>query len=142
MANLENEKVVRRFYDAFNKKDPGIIKEVISTEYVDFGHQPSGRGVQGALDDYQAITKSIGDIVFNIDEMISVDDRVIVQWSSNGKHTGEFLGIPATQKSINLVGMSIYRLRDGKILETRNSPNLLMPVIQLGLFVPGGAKAA
>jgi steroid delta-isomerase-like uncharacterized protein len=142
MANLENEKVVRRFYDAFNKKDPSIIKEVISTEYVDFGHQPSGRGVQGALDDYQSITKSIGDLAFNIDEMISVDDRVIVRWTSSGKHVGDFLGIPATQKSISLPGMSIYRLRDGKIFETRNSPNLLMPIIQLGLFVPGGAKAA
>jgi len=55
---------------------------------------------------------------------------------------GEFLGIPATQKSINLPGISIYRLRDGKILETRNAPTLSMPVIQLGLFVPGAAKNA
>lgn len=52
MANLEIEKVVRRFYEAFNKKDPKIIQEVIGSDYVDYGHQPPGRGIQGALDDY------------------------------------------------------------------------------------------
>ena len=142
MANLENEKVVRRFYEVFNKKDPNIIKEVISDDYVDYGMQPPGRGVQGALNNFEGLFKSFGDLNFNIEEIISVDDRVIARWSGSAKHIGEFLGFPATQKTIQMTGMSFYKIRNGKIVETRNAVDFLAPMIQLGLFVPGGKKAA
>jgi steroid delta-isomerase-like uncharacterized protein len=142
MANLENEKVVRRFYEVFNKQDPSILKEVISEDYTDYGHQPPGRGVQGALGDYQSLTKSFSDVSFNIEQIISLDDVVIARWSGSAKNVGEILGFPATQKTAQFTGMSFYKLRDGKIIETRNAVDFLAPLIQLGLVVPGSSKAA
>jgi hypothetical protein len=59
---MENSKmnlnVVERFYDAYNKKQEAILNEVIADDYVDYGHEPPGRGVQGAKSDHQDIARA------------------------------------------------------------------------------------
>jgi predicted ester cyclase len=64
--------------------------------------------------------------------MFGSDDRVVVRWTVHGTHTGPFAGLSPTQKKIAVRGISLYRLRDGKITETRNLPDLLALLTQLG----------
>jgi steroid delta-isomerase-like uncharacterized protein len=127
-----NLNAVRRFYDAYNNKDAAILNEVIADDYVDYGHEPPGRGLQGARNDQQEIARGLADARFDIDEMFGADDRVVVRWTVHGTHTGPFAGVPATQKKITIRGISLYRLRDGKITETRNLADLLTLFTQLG----------
>jgi steroid delta-isomerase-like uncharacterized protein len=127
-----NLSVVRRFYDAYNKKDEKILDEVISDDYVDYGHQPPGRGIQGAKGDHREIAGAFQDARFDIDEMFAADDRVAVRWTLHATHTGPFAGLSPTQKKIAVGGISLYRLRDGKITETRNSADRLGAFMQLG----------
>jgi steroid delta-isomerase-like uncharacterized protein len=129
-----NLTVVRRFYDAYNNKDEKILDEVIASDYVDHGHQPPGRGVEGAKNDQREFTAAFQDARFDIDEMIAADDRVVVRWTAHGTHTGPFAGIPPTQKKITVGGISMYRLRDGKLTETRNQADLFGMLSQLGVI--------
>jgi steroid delta-isomerase-like uncharacterized protein len=127
-----NLNAVQRFYDAYNQKREAILNEVIADDYVDYGHQPPGRGVQGARSDHQDIARAFADAHFDIDEMFGTDNRVAVRWTLRATHTGPFAGISPTQKKIEVGGMSLYRLRDGKIAETRNLADLLALFTQLG----------
>ena len=127
-----NLTAVQRFYDAYNKKQEAILSEVIADDYVDYGHEPPGRGVQGAKSDHQDIARAFADARFDIDEMFGSGDRVVVRWTLHATHTGPFAGIPPTQKKITVRGISLYRLLDGKITETRNLPDLLALFKQLG----------
>lgn len=128
-----NLDVVQRFYDAYNKKQEAILNEVIADDYLDYGHEPPGRGVQGAKSDLQEFGRAFEDARFDIDEMFGSDDRVVVRWTVHGTHTGPFRGAPSpTQKKITVRGISLYRLRDGKITETRNLADLLALFKQLG----------
>jgi steroid delta-isomerase-like uncharacterized protein len=127
-----NLNVVQRFYDAYNNKREAILNEVIADDYVDYGHQPPGRGVQGARSDYQDIARGFEDARFDIDEMFGDDDRVVVRWTLHATNTGPFAGLTPTQKKIEVRGISLYRLRDGKITETRNLADLLALFTQLG----------
>ena len=127
-----NLNVVQRFYDAYNNKDAAILNEVIADDYVDYGHEPPGRGLQGAKSDYQDIARGLADARFDIDEMFGADDRVAVRWNLHATHTGPFAGVSPTQKKVAVRGISLYRLRDGKITETRNLPDLLALFTQLG----------
>src|SRR5262252_5815324 len=133
---MENSKtnlnVVQRFYDAYNQKRDAILNEVIADDYVDYGHQPPGRGVQGAKSDHQDIARAFEDARFDIDEMFGSDDRVVVRWTLHATHTGPFAGLSPTQKKIAVRGISLYKLRDGKIRETRNLADLLGMFTQLG----------
>lgn len=51
----------------------------------------------------------------HIHDLFSCDDRVVARWSWSGKHTAEFMGIPATSCKITMKGIDIFRLSDGKI---------------------------
>jgi steroid delta-isomerase-like uncharacterized protein len=126
-----NFNVVQRFYDAYNDKDAAILNEVIADEYVDFGHEPPGRGIAGAKMDQQEIARAFGDARFDIDELIGSDDRVVASWTLHATHTGPFAGLSPTGKKVAFRGISVYRLHDGKITETRNLPDLLGLFIQL-----------
>ena len=129
-----NLNAVQRFYDAYNKKNEAILSEVIADDYVDYGHEPPGRGVQGAKSDYQEFTRAFADARFDIDEMFGSDDRVVVRWTLHATNTGpwERAGLSPTQKKAVVRGISLYRLRDGKITETRNQADLLALFKQLG----------
>jgi steroid delta-isomerase-like uncharacterized protein len=133
---MENSKtnlnVVQRFYDAYNNKREAILNEVIADNYVDYGHQPPGRGLQGARSDHQDIARAFEDARFDIDEMFGADDRVVVRWTLHATNTGPFAGISPTQKKVEVRGISLYRLHDGKITETRNQADLLALFTQLG----------
>ena len=72
------------------------------------------------------------DARFDIDEMFGSDDRVAVRWTLQATHTGPFAGLPPTQKKATVRGISLYRLHNGKITETRNQADLLALFTQLG----------
>jgi len=127
-----NLDAVRRFYDAYNKKDDAILNDVIADDYVDYGQEPPGRGIQGAKNNQQAVARAFKDARFDIDEMVGADDRAFVRWTLNATHTGPFAGLSPTQKKVAVQGMSLYRLRDGKITETRNMVDLLSMFTQVG----------
>jgi steroid delta-isomerase-like uncharacterized protein len=139
-----NLNAVQRFYDAYNKKNEAILGEVIADDYVDYGHEPPGRGVQGAKSDYQEFTRAFADARFDIDEMFGSDDRVVVRWTLHATNTGpwERAGLSPTQKKAVVRGISLYRLRDGKITETRNLADLLALFTQLGTIEQKKSAAA
>lgn len=54
-------------------------------------------------------------------DIIASGDKVVVRWSCNGKHSGNFFGIEPTHKRFELTGISIYRLHHEKIVEVWQS---------------------
>jgi steroid delta-isomerase-like uncharacterized protein len=137
----DNQQIVRRFFDAFNLKDEKIIDEVISNDYVDYGHQPPGRGPSGAKDDYREFVGGFDDARFEIDDLVISGDQAVARWTCSGTHTGDFIGIPATRKKVSIQGISMYRIRDGKIVETRNVADVFGLLVQVGAVSLGGMKA-
>ena len=137
-AAAENEAVVRRFYEeVFNQRREDVIPEIISPDYVDYGHTPPGRGPQGALDDLRGVEAVSNDARYDIEDIVTGGDTVAVRWTGHMSHTGPIAGIEPTGKQLTLSGMSFYKLRDGQITETRNQVDMLGFLTQLGA-VPGG----
>ena len=52
-----------------------------------------------------------------IEDMIAEDDKVMIRTRLIGTHAGEFMGIPATGKQVDVPGVVIYRIEDGKIAQ-------------------------
>lgn len=109
-----------------------MIDEIISPDYVDYGHEPPGREPEGAKQDFRGATAAKSNTHYTIDELIATGDRVVARWSGKYIHSGDFAGIPATGKSVSLTGISIYRVANGQIQETRNAVNWLGLLQQLG----------
>jgi predicted ester cyclase len=129
----DNKAIVRRFYEeVFNQGWEEVIDEIISPDYVDYGHEPPGRGIEGAKQDFRDATSVFSNTHYTIEELIATDERVIVRWTGTYIHSGEFAGIPPTGKPVSLTGISIYRVVNGQIQETRNAVNWMGLLQQLG----------
>jgi ketosteroid isomerase-like protein len=112
-----NKAVVQRFFSAFNDQTPDVFDEVISPDYVDYGHEPPGRGPQGARDDYNGGRDAFSKIEYAIDDMLAEGDRVATRWTAT--LTAADGGQPLT-----VTGISIYVLANGQITETRHEVNV------------------
>ena len=51
------------------------------------------------------------------DQLTAEGDLVFERWTCTFTHTGEFMGIKPTGRSVRMLGFAQYRLRDGKVVE-------------------------
>ena len=125
----DNKAVVRRFYEEmFNQGRDEVIDEIIAPDYLDYGHNPPGRGREGAREDCGA-GSAFSNAHFTLDDLVAIGDQVVARWTGALTHTGTFAGVSPTNRTVTLTGISIYRVANGQILETRNAVNW-MPLLQ------------
>jgi steroid delta-isomerase-like uncharacterized protein len=72
------------------------------------------------------------------EELLGEGDKVVQRWTFRGTHQGAFQGIPPTGRPVTLTGISIWRVEDGKIVESWHELDTLGLMQQLGVIpVPG-----
>jgi steroid delta-isomerase-like uncharacterized protein len=116
--SAENEAVVRRFFEEFcNGRKGDLAEDLVTDDYVSHGPQaPPADGPEGVRERVGLYQESV-DGHWNVEEMMSVGDRVVARWTGTGTHRGELMGIEATGNSIEVEAISIFRMADGKIAE-------------------------
>jgi steroid delta-isomerase-like uncharacterized protein len=104
-------------------------------------HPSTGEEIYG-LKDFKQNTNEVyntfPDAQCNIDEMVAEGDKVAVRWTFTGTHKGEFMGIPPTNKKITAWGIKIYRVVDGKFVESWERFDDLGLMQQLGVVSTQG----
>lgn len=78
------------------------------------------------------IRNSFSSIRWTAEDVVVEGDKVAVRWMSSSIHSSEFMGIPATGKSVSMSGMDFWHLRDGKIAEKWTNYDMLGLLGQLG----------
>jgi steroid delta-isomerase-like uncharacterized protein len=83
------------------------------------------------------------DLRFEVGAQIAEGDRVLHTLIGRGTHRAEFMNIPATGKTIEVTGMNINRIANGKIAESWGVIDVLGLLQQLGVVpTPGGEPSA
>ncbi len=77
---------------------------------------------------------SFSDLTHVAQEALAEDNRVMVRWFGWANHTGEFQGLPATGKKVEVGGMSVYRFNNGKIVESWHYWDAVSLMMQLGML--------
>jgi steroid delta-isomerase-like uncharacterized protein len=93
-----------------------------------------GPGLDGLKDILRAMRAGFPDIVFSIQEQVAERDKVASRFEWHGTHRGEFLGIPATDRTVRVWGIVIDRLEDGRIKDTRIIMDTFGLLGQLGVL--------
>jgi predicted ester cyclase len=55
-------------------------------------------GIEGSKQSVLMLRVVFPDIVYNIEDLIAEDDKVVARWTAQVTHKGEFMGIPPTNK--------------------------------------------
>lgn len=128
----DNKALARRSWEA--PTNPDIIDEVYAPDMV--WHDP-GLEIRGAEEAKQFVAgykSAFPDLSVTVEDEIAEGDKVVTRWTIRGTHQGETEDFgPATGKQMELKGISISRIHDGKIVEEWNSYDNLGVLQQLGL---------
>ncbi|SRR5580704_5503035 len=140
---VQNTAIVGRFFDdVCNARKLEAIDDLFSADHS--YHDPSnpwvGRGPDGMKQLIAAYQNAFGDATWSVDETIVAGDRVITRWTGRGTHSGVLQGLPPTRKTVEVAGIWIHRIANGKIVESWNVWDTLGMMHQLGvLTAPGQA---
>jgi steroid delta-isomerase-like uncharacterized protein len=67
-----------------------------------------------------------------VKDLISEGDKVVGRFTMRGTHSGEFMGVPPTGRSVAMSGIDIVRVAGGKIAEFWYGEHLLELMQQVG----------
>ncbi len=133
----DHEAVVRRYIEeGYNEKDPAVLRETMAEDVVVHGLFGTDGPVEGieAYGEYAAtLMGAFPDVVGEIHDLESTGDRVIARWTIAGTHEGDLFGIEPTGESIEVEGIALFRMEDGRIAEKRYRQDDLGMLEQLGL---------
>ena len=119
-----------------NKGKLDMIDTHFASDYTFKTATVSLRGIAEAKDYYSALLGAFSDIEFVVEDAFGQGDKIAKRWVFRGTHTRELNGIPATGKRIVLVGTTLARMVDGKIVEERDYADDLGLLQQLGVIDP------
>ena len=134
MTDNEAAELVKDYIDAvWNRGDLEALHVHTTAGFRYFlGGQP-GRGHSGMEELLSRTRAAFPDWRVVIETIISDGGHVAARWSGTVTHQGEFHGIPATGKRIDVSGINIYRIEGGKIAAEWEQMDSVGMLRQLGV---------
>ncbi|MGC1969183.1 MAG: ester cyclase [Candidatus Acidiferrales bacterium] len=116
----ENIALVRRWFgEVWNEGRVQTIYDLLDENVVGIGQDQPGVEIHGPADFvalFHRLHGAFPDIKITVDDTIAADDKVVARWSAVMTHTGDHLGIPATNRPVRVTGITIAQIKDGKII--------------------------
>ena len=106
---------VAKFYRVYNEQNLGLWEDAIAEDYVGnvngqtIPNREVGKGFVALL------IKAFPNIKYTVEDSITDGDRVVTRWTANATHTGDFFGMPPTNKNVSMLGITIFNVRAGKV---------------------------
>ena len=135
-AQFENvkpgiRKMVENFYASF--EDPKLLDKALDKDFVD--HMPFNPNAPSGREGFrqtQAFYHSIfSNFVIDFKGVYVDGNKVIVRSVVSAKHTGEFLGIQPTNKTVSWNAIDIYTVMNDKMLEGWHVESFLSTYLSL-----------
>jgi steroid delta-isomerase-like uncharacterized protein len=119
MVEPDGAALVRQLYAAVNAGQLDALDALFAPDYV--RHDPDSPalppGPAGFRQLIAAYRTAFPDLQVTIDDLIEGDGKVVVRWTAQGTHQGEFLGHAPMDAAVCFTGINIYRLAGGRIAE-------------------------
>ena len=90
-------------------------------------------GLENFKNYYNNYLTGFSDAEFTIVDIFGQGDKMVKHWRFKGTHDGDFFGVPATGKSVDVSGTTLIKMKDGKIVAEQDFMDFLSFYTQLGL---------
>lgn len=109
MSTDESRAFIQQYLAAINgnAKPPVLINQYVSDR--DEALRQHIAATEAAFPHYELLA----------DDLIAEGDKVVVRFCLRATHQGEFMGIPATGRSMNVPGLIIYRVAANEDMEAK-----------------------
>jgi predicted ester cyclase len=133
----DNKELVRRLIEeGFNQGNLDAVDEIVSPDVVTHNpiilDAPSGSdSIRGGI---ELIHNAFSDINVEIHEILAEGDRVATFLQMSGTNTGDYRRGGATNKSLSFRAFFIWRVADGKLVESWGLADRFDALQQLGII--------
>jgi len=127
----------RIWEEIFPSGDVDRLAEVIAEDGIDHGARPDEpQGLVGVQQTMLWLGRVFSDQRWEIRQVVGEGDVVVVYCTLHGRHTGDLMGIPSTNREIAQDYVHILRFEDGKAVEHWGVRDDMALMQQLGVL-PG-----
>jgi steroid delta-isomerase-like uncharacterized protein len=112
-AEMDHEAAMQQAYDLINAGDLDGFGALLSDDFVEHETSPGlAPTKEGVLQFFTMMRAGFPDLRFEPQQFFTNGDTVAVYFRFTGTQSGEFMGIPATGKSVDVNGVDIVRFGD------------------------------
>lgn len=107
---MNNIEIMKQFEQVINTADETKAEQLIAPDapFITPASPTPLYGGKGYLSLVHWLRQSFPDVQWHALDMATQDNKVAVLWECTGTHKGDFMGIPATQKSFKTTFMNFY----------------------------------
>jgi len=135
MSTQDNKALVQRFFEeVINQKNLAALDQFVSPTAVNHT-VPSGLP-PGPSQFLILHLTAFPDVKATVVDLLADGDKVVALVSIHGTHQGAFRAISATGKPITVMGINIFRIENGKMVEHWGLADRLSALQQLGIVPP------
>jgi steroid delta-isomerase-like uncharacterized protein len=126
----KNKDLIRRWIDFSNAGFVGSLDAFIAADYIGhLGAVAIGRNELERLE--REFCRAFPDAHHVVEDLIAEGDRVVLRTTARGTHRSEFERIAPTDRAVEFTGLVVYRIRDGKIVESWGEIDFLRLIREL-----------
>jgi steroid delta-isomerase-like uncharacterized protein len=140
-----NRKLLDTYVERYNNGDLDGVMELYAEDAVQGMPDGTFEGRDAIRERLAMELAACPDVVHTVRSFVGKGDFFADEWTFAGTHTGPFVlpdgtEVPPTGKRLEVQGMEVVGLRDGKIVVNTLYYDLMSVVAQMGLL-PQGASA-
>ena len=120
--------------DFLNKAAIDKLGEYLAPDGMSHSAPPGTKGdFEGTKQFFTHLFQAFPDARWSVDDVICEGDKAVMRTTMRGTHKGEFMGIRATEKYVQVTGIDIIRFRDGMMVEHWGNQDDLGMMQQIGV---------
>jgi predicted ester cyclase len=137
MPTVDNKALVQQFFDeVINQRNLAALGQFVSPNAV---NHTVPEGLPQAPNQFLGLHMgAFPDLKVTVEDLLVDGDKVVARVSYRGTHQGAFMGIPPTGKQVTGMGINIFRIANGKMVEHWGLTDRISALRQLGVVPPPG----
>jgi steroid delta-isomerase-like uncharacterized protein len=138
---MDHAATMRRFYDFANNGDIEGFAGLLRDDLIEHAEAPPGipQTKDGVKQFFAMYFAAFPDLRMEAEDVLVSGDKGVARVRITGTNTGDFMGMPATGKAIDVEGIDIVRFDDeGLAAEHWGLTDTMKMMQQLGVVPEGG----
>ena len=133
-----NKEIVRRYQDAYNSNELDVLDELLAPDWKTQAFPTSlmEQTIENVKAVHRSLLEAFPDLHITTHELIAEGDVVVQSYTVRGTHQGEMAGLPPTGNPMAVGGVSIFEIRDGRIVRHEAFSDFIDVLAQLGADIP------
>ena len=111
---MDHTATLRRLYDLINAHDIDALGEFLADDFVEHEELPGVEAptIEGVKDFFRMQIAAFPDLTMMPQDVVDGGDRLVARVRFTGTHAGEFMGMPATGRAVDVQLIDIMRFED------------------------------